>query len=182
MSKLAATLREEITRLGRKEANRATIRLKARVAALEKLGRAQRKAMEALGRQLQAVQSRAERAPSQVSTPAAADGARLSPGLIRSLRKRLKVSQTDFARLTGVTHVAVYLWESGRTKPQAAKRQAILALRGLGMREVRRRLEKLDAAKPARGKRRRKKTTTRRAPKALTSKAADSMRRGRRRS
>ena len=147
MSKLATTLKDEFTRMGRKEANRATVRLKARIAALERIARTQRATLEALGRQMQAVVGRVERGVPRAATPTpAGDGSRLSPRLIRSLRKRLKLSQTDFAHLTGVSHVAVYLWESGKTKPRGPSREAILGLRGLGVRDVRRRLEDHETA------------------------------------
>lgn len=179
MSKLAATLKEEITRLGRREAKKATARLKQRITALERVVRAQKSAMQQLGRQMQAAASRMERAPAQTEAAASAtDGTRMSPGLIRSLRKRLKLSQTDFARLTGVTHVAVYLWESGRTKPRGKRREALIALRGLGVREARQRLEEMGPAASKRaGNGRRKK---RAAKKAAPAKRRTAARRGKR--
>lgn len=151
MSKLAVTLKEEITRLGRKEARRATGRLKSRLTLLERTVREQRTTLAALTRQLTAFSGRLETAGARAPAKPAGDGARLSPRLIKALRTRLKLTRSAFGRLTGVSHVAVYLWESGQSKPKEATREAILSLRGLGVREVRRRLGE-QATAPAAGR------------------------------
>ena len=62
--------------------------------------------------------------------------ARLSPGLIRKLRKRLGLSQEGLGLLTDVTRGAVAGWEAGYSRPRAAHRSVIVALRKLGKREV----------------------------------------------
>ena len=74
----------------------------------------------------------AERAPT----------ARLSPGLILTLRRRLKITQAELAKLVGVSTVAVGLWESSSTHPRRETKARIVALRSLGRREVRRLLAK----------------------------------------
>lgn len=149
MPNIAKMLKDEFARLGRREANRSTAKLKTRIAALEKVVRVQRTTLQALGRQVQAAVGRVERTTTQAATPTPpSDGSRLSPRLIRSLRKRLRLSQTAFAQLTGVTHVAVYLWESGKTKPRGSSREAILGLRSLGGREAKQRIEDLNSATP----------------------------------
>ena len=155
MSRMAAILREEINRLARKETKQATSPLKRRLAALEKIVREQRVALKQLARQVAVAARGVARTTPAATATVARDGARLSPRLIRSLRTRLKLSQMDFARLTGVTHVAVYLWESGKTKPRGSSREAIIGLRGVGVREVRKRLANLDAAAPVSKERRR---------------------------
>jgi hypothetical protein len=48
-------------------------------------------------------------------------GPPMLPHEVKALRARLGMTQAEFARATGVTHVAVYFWESGRTKPGGAR-------------------------------------------------------------
>ena len=136
MSKLATVLKDEISRLGRKDAKTSTTPLKRRVLALEKLAREQRLALKQLAKKV-----------------ASASRAAIGKG---------RESQTEFARLTGVTHVAVYLWESGKTRPRGTSRDAIVKARQLGVREARRQLDELPTA----GRARRKSRTKRRGNKA----------------
>jgi DNA-binding transcriptional regulator YiaG len=65
-----------------------------------------------------------------------AKAARLSAGLIESLRKRLDLSQTGLARLVGVSGTAVAHWEAGTSTPVGKNRVSLVALRKLGKREV----------------------------------------------
>lgn len=57
-----------------------------------------------------------------------------------SNRKRLGLSAADFGLLVGATGQSVYAWETRKTKPSAKNLEAIASLRGLGKREVARRL------------------------------------------
>lgn len=70
---------------------------------------------------------------------------------IRSLRKRLGVSQAELGRLVGVSSQAVTLWESkeGRLNLRKATLQSILRIKKLGAREARAQLDSVPAAKPA---------------------------------
>ena len=73
---------------------------------------------------------------------------RFSAKGVRSLRRRLKVSQAEFAKLLGVSAQAVYLWE-GKSGPLALRqetRKALANLRGLGRREIKKMLEGTPAA------------------------------------
>ena len=71
--------------------------------------------------------------------------ARLSPRLIRSGRARLGLSRDGFAKLIGVSAGAVVAWEGGRSKPRDAARKALIAVRKLGKREARWRLETMSS-------------------------------------
>ncbi len=64
--------------------------------------------------------------------------ARFSPRLIKKLRARLKLTQGDVARLVRASVAAVRAWEAGRSRPQGARRAALVALRRVGRREVKR--------------------------------------------
>ncbi|MDE2344411.1 MAG: helix-turn-helix domain-containing protein [Betaproteobacteria bacterium] len=142
MADIASLLKAEITRLARKEMrgmaralkqSGAQVRseiagLKARAAALEK--------------QLVRLQRQQGRA-SPVPQAAQEEGSRLrfTAKGFKSLRERLELSGADMARLLGVSLQSVYKWESGSTRPRAAQLQAIAALRRLGKKEARARLD-----------------------------------------
>jgi DNA-binding transcriptional regulator YiaG len=147
------TLKSEITRLARKEMRatylplakgvrrlkRAVSRLRQTVAVLEKLG-------AEFGVQRVAEQARLDAAPEDVKA------ARLSPLLIKKLRRRLGITQSELATLAGVSHSAVGSWEYGKARPEGRNREALVALRGLGKREVRRILATKAAESPPRPK------------------------------
>ena len=66
--------------------------------------------------------------------------ARLTPESIKRLRARLGLTQVQLATLLGVTGPAVAQWETGTSEPRGSNRAALVALRKLGRREVRRML------------------------------------------
>ena len=87
-----------------------------------------------------------------------AKAARLSAGLIESLRKRLDLSQIGLARLIGVSGTAVAHWEAGASAPKGKNRVSLVALRKLGKREVKEllaRRAKETASRTARTRKRR---------------------------
>jgi len=59
---------------------------------------------------------------------------RFTPGRIRSLRKKLGLSQKELAMLSGVTLGAIALWEKGKFAPKLEKKAILLALRKMGKR------------------------------------------------
>jgi DNA-binding transcriptional regulator YiaG len=67
--------------------------------------------------------------------------ARLSPGLIQKLRKRLKLSRKDFGKLAGVSSNTIYMWEKGKSAPSRSKKAGIIALRKIGVREAKKLLK-----------------------------------------
>ena len=68
---------------------------------------------------------------------------RFSAKSVRSQRKRLGLSGHELGRLIGVTGQAVYNWENGTSRPREEQFAAFVAVRGMGKREARRRLEVL---------------------------------------
>jgi DNA-binding transcriptional regulator YiaG len=70
------------------------------------------------------------------AAPEEVKAARISPLLIKKLRKRLKITQGELATLIGVSTNAVGFWEQGKSRPTDRNRGALVALRKLGRREV----------------------------------------------
>jgi len=102
--------------------------LRKAVSAIERLTAQQQK-------ELGTGKARLEASPEEVKK------SRFSSRLIRSLRKRLGITQKEMAVLTGVTVGAIYQWEQGIFEPRGKKKETLVALRKLGRREVRKLLE-----------------------------------------
>lgn len=161
MPNLAAVLRTEISRLARRSMRPIYAPIKKDVAALKRALAQQKRLVARLTKdnnRLMADLNARLAAPPTVSEDEV-QHARLSPRLIHSQRSRLGLSRDAFAKLVGVTGGAVLGWEGGRSKPRTAAKAALIAVRKLGRREARRRLEVLatgantDRKAPARGRR-----------------------------
>ncbi len=140
MQKLANALSTELNRLARIEAAKAVAPLKAEIAELKKLVRQQQ------GKSTKASSKRSRPGKTRGSTTngRTASSARLTPKSIRGHRERLGLTQADFALLAGVTPVAVYFWESGRTKPGPKNVDVLSEIRKLGVKAAWRRVERLE--------------------------------------
>jgi DNA-binding transcriptional regulator YiaG len=151
MSNIAKALKAEISRISRKEAKSATgpiaksnidlkktvLDLKKRLAALEKENK----------RLLGGVKKEMP-----VSAPEPSEEtkkARITSTTVRSLRKRLGLSQSEFGKLAGVTTGAVYLWENkeGPLNLRDKTKAALLSIKGMGAREAKEKLGKAETKK-----------------------------------
>lgn len=154
MGKIEQVMKYEIVRLAKKQVRAVCVPLGREVRHLRRTVSELRKTVKAFknfGTEYQA-QRLAEKARLEAS-PDETASARLSAGLIKSLRRRLGLTQGELAALVGVSTAAVGFWEQGAARPKGRNKAAIVALRKLGRREVR----KLLALKtPAAGKRVRK--------------------------
>ncbi len=139
MQKLANALSTELRRLARIEATKAVAPLKAEIAQLKKLIWSQRRSTKASGKR-----SRTGKTRGSTTNGQTVSSARLTPKSIRAHRERLGLTQAEFALLAGVTPVAVYFWESGRTKPGARSVEVLSKIRKLGVKAAQRRVERLE--------------------------------------
>jgi DNA-binding transcriptional regulator YiaG len=150
MPRFAAVLQEEIRRLARKEVRaltsvtrRAASQHRREIAALKRQARLlirQVAVLETLARRHAAVPSASE---------PVVEKARFSPSWIKTRRERLKLSAADYGRLMGVSGLAIYQWEHGKSRPRSESLAKLVAVRDMGRREALRRLEMLgDAKKP----------------------------------
>ena len=87
--------------------------------------------------------SAAEAAPT--SAAVAEPKARITAKTVKALRRKLKLSVTQFAKLVGVTPKWIYMWErkQGPLRMRSATREAILGVRALGVREAAQRITEL---------------------------------------
>ncbi|MEQ1439975.1 helix-turn-helix transcriptional regulator [Fontimonas sp. SYSU GA230001] len=144
MADIAGLLKAEIVRLSRKTVRQTLAPLLAST-------RTQRHEIRSLKRQVAALEESVARLHQHLAAtrpaaatiePQSAPRRFVAKGL-KSLRARLDVSQSEFAKLVGVSAQSVYNWERGSARPRPAQLAAIAALRQLGKREARRRLDEM---------------------------------------
>ncbi len=157
MGKLEGIIKDEIIRLAKREMRKTFVPLRRDVRSLRIITSQLRESVSGLQRFV-AGQEKQEPKPILEVTPEEMKKARLSPRLIKTLRKRLGVSQRDLARLAGVTVGAVYQWESGKFEPRGEKKKILVGLRKLGRQNAR----KLLAEKPEQAMPKKKRTVSRR--------------------
>ena len=150
MSKILETLRAEISRLAKKEIKASVEPLRQNVAGLKRSVSKVSKSLAALEKQLKAQKAAARRTPAGLDVKEVeTDKTRLSPILIKKLRKRLKISQAKLAQLLNVSAPAVASWEQGRAKPSPPTRTAIIALRSLSPAKAREMLAEIKLSRKA---------------------------------
>ncbi len=135
-----------------------------------------------------AAPARRGRPPSTVISAAAGEAAAgerqwfLAKG-IRSMRKKLKLSQVELGKLADVTPQAVMLWESknGRLRLRRATEAKLQAVRAMGIREARKALADMGHVKAKPGRKPKAVAAAPKAPKAAPApKAPKTKRRARR--
>lgn len=138
MPNVATFLKAEIVRLARKEARN-------ELAALRKASAGHRRQIAALKREVAALQGKAKalakQAGRKIEPSEPATDVRFQARGLRSMRAKLGLSAAELAKLIGVSQQSVYNWEHEKASPRAAQVAALAALRGLGKRAVRLRLE-----------------------------------------
>lgn len=144
MSKIASMLKQEITRLARKEVSAGTRVLKKANAQYRRdIAELKRQAKALSGQVAYLERLEKKRAPGRVSD-ANAGKRRFSPRGLKTHRRKLGLSAADYARLIGVTGQTVYNWEQGKSRPAEQQLTSLVAVRALGKREALKRLELLD--------------------------------------
>lgn len=166
MPNIAAVLKEEISRLARKELRgevriirKSSAQYRRTIAAMKRKIATFEREIASLKKRGVAAASRAAAASTGAHASAAGEGegdrkVRFSAKGLRSNRERLGLSAEDYGKLVGVTGQSIYNWERGTAQPRNAQRGTLAELRGLGKKEVRARLEALGAA-PAKQPRKR---------------------------
>lgn len=145
MPNIAVVLKEEITRLARKECRvqlapllkekaelkSAISQLKKRVDQLERKNKRLKKTVLAV----------APEASSKLETPPARQW--VTAKGIRAMRKRMQLSQAEMGQLLGVSAQTIVRWEKekGRLILRSRSQAAVTKLRGIGVREARKLLE-----------------------------------------
>jgi DNA-binding XRE family transcriptional regulator len=147
MANIGTVLKDEISRLSRRE-------IRKQVEPVRKASAACRRDIAALKRQVQQLQravtalAKRPRLQSEGKSGASTRPLRfVAKGLV-SLRARLGLSAAELAQLIGVSGQTIYNWEHKKTTPRKEQLVSLAELRALGKREVRTRLESLQEPKP----------------------------------
>ncbi len=142
MADIMSVLKAEILRLARKEVRNETESLK-------KASAHYRSDIAALKRQVAALEKqvdRTEKRASKGNEPAVAEGQespkfRFSAKRMAAQRKKLGLSAGDMGTLVGVSAQTIYNWEAEQSRPRQQQLAAIAALRKLGKRQIKAKLE-----------------------------------------
>ena len=141
MPNVAQVLKEEISRLARKEIRAACDPLRKQVQSLKRTVRSQQDTIATLEKSLsKMVDMTAPDSGTSLYAPTEkqeqGSRVRVSPASIRRHRHRLKLSQADLGRLLNVSTNTIVRWEQGSSRPRAQHRVALVRLRDLGIRRV----------------------------------------------
>lgn len=147
MPDVSSVLKTEITRVARKA-------LKAELDALRRASVGYRKEIAELKRVVLTLQrgqksaektSRAKASAEAQETEESGSRVRMSAKGLKTLRAKLGLSAAEFGQLAGASGQSIYNWEQGKNAPRAKQLEALVALRKLGKREARARLEAIAA-------------------------------------
>ncbi|MHB8493918.1 MAG: helix-turn-helix domain-containing protein [Casimicrobiaceae bacterium] len=134
MPNIGTLLKQEITRLSRRE-TRAQVHATKKASAQHRRDiAALKREVAALRRQVALLQQQALRAPSAARAESTTGKPRFVAKGLRSQRKRLGLSAEDYAKLVGVSAQSIYNWERGHATPRAEQVAALAALRGMSKR------------------------------------------------
>ena len=140
MPNIASILKDEITRLARKE-------IRSELEALRKASAQYRSDIAGLKRRVAELEKQAGRlvpkSSKKVIPVVEGEGPtnfRFSAKRFAAQRQKLGVSAGDMGTLLGVSAQTVYNWEAGKARPRQQQLAAIAAVRKLGKRDVKARL------------------------------------------
>lgn len=153
MTNLATSLKQEMSRIARKE-------MREEIAALRKTSATQKSQITALRKELAAIQPQLRalakaiaKATPAVVKPMSADGiapatrakpgrkVEFSPQRLQEARKRFGFTQAQMASLLEVSNLTIYNWEGGHAAPRASRTASILETLALGKRAALARLK-----------------------------------------
>lgn len=139
MSNLIATLKDEISRIARKE-------VRAELESLKKASVGYRSAIAGLRRQVASLEKELRLARksanrgdhSQPDPESSGPGAkrRFSAQRLAAHRAKLGLSAAQYGRLVGVSGQSIYLWEQGKMRPRPAQIERLAHVKELSRRET----------------------------------------------
>jgi DNA-binding transcriptional regulator YiaG len=137
MAKLESIIKSEITRLAKHEVRTVFRPLRKEVWGLRLKLSNLIKNFTVLDRLAKEISKTKSTEPKLEASQEEVKASRLTPERIAGLRRKLGISQREFGVLTGASLGAVASWEKGKFKPQGEKKAALVALRKIRKRDVR---------------------------------------------
>jgi DNA-binding XRE family transcriptional regulator len=145
MPNIATVLKEEISRLARKEIRGETRVFKKASAQYRRDIAEMKRRISDLQRKLGPLQRLVLKNGPAPAAPSVTNGARFTARGLRSQRQRLGLSAANYGKLIGVTGQTIYSWEHETARPRRQQVAQIASLRRLGKRDAQARLEQLAA-------------------------------------
>lgn len=143
MANIGSVLKEEISRLTRKE-------LRSETQSLRKASAQYRTEIAALKRRTVVLEQQLSRLEKTIANnaevkanPDVVNKIRFTAKGFKSIRQRLGLSAVEIGTLLGVSAQTIYNWEAGNSSPRTQQLVRIVVLRGMGKREIRAILQKL---------------------------------------
>jgi len=134
MTNIASVLKSEISRVARKE-------VRTEIESLRKASAQHRGAIAQLKREVTDLQKQLKRAgnaaavEARVAKSADADTPRrFSSSRLAAHRSKLGLSAAAYGKLVGMSGATIYLWEQGKSRPNAEQLQRLAVARALGKR------------------------------------------------
>ena len=144
MPNIATVLKDEISRIARKE-------IRSETAVVKKASAQYRREIAELKRQVSNMQGRVslmEKRVLQDVQPQVAEAdakdVRFTAKGLASQRKRLGLSASDYGKLVGVTGHTIYTWEKGTSRPRKTQLPVLASIRQMGKKETKARLEQVS--------------------------------------
>lgn len=147
MPNIGTVLKEEISRLARKEIRREAAGVKKNSAQHRRDIAALKRRVTDLSRKVALLERKTMGEPPAPAAGAGDARVRFTAKGLRSQRKRLDLSAADYGKLVGVTAQSIYNWEREAAQPRKAQIVALAALRSVGKREAQARLRQLAGRK-----------------------------------
>jgi adenylate kinase len=158
MANLMKELKNEISRLAKKEAKQIEVALKKEIAILRKRLSATQKRLA----EVELVKKVVDKLPAATapvvenSEETALRKMRVTGTMIKKMREKKKLSQTQLAKAMGVSLQSVYQWErkaaASLKKMRMTVRKALADVRGKSPRQILKEIEAAKLAKPAKAK------------------------------
>jgi len=144
MPNIATMLKQEITRLARKEVKTQTETIRKGGAQFRRDIAQLKRHVASLSKRVAYLEQQEKKRAAKGAPKANAEGRRFSPRGLKTHRGKLGLSAADYASLVGVTPQTIYNWEQGKSKPRDEQLASLVTVRDLGKREALKRLELLE--------------------------------------
>ena len=140
MGKIESTIKAEIERLAKHEVRTAFRPLRKEVWGIRLKLSNLLKAFVPMNRLAKEIAESKAKELKLAASPEEVKASRFTPERIRRIREKLGMSQREMGVLVGSTLGAVASWEKGKFKPQGEKKAALVALRKVRKRDVKKML------------------------------------------
>ncbi|MDP4028398.1 MAG: helix-turn-helix domain-containing protein [Gallionella sp.] len=136
MANLTSMLKDEISRISRKEMRAETEKLKKASSQYRSDIASLKRRASSLEQQVGRLEKLVSKLAGEAPTSEPASKPRFTAKGFKSHRDRLGLSAEAAGSLLGVSAQTIYSWEAGKSSPRAVQMERIVALRRLGKREV----------------------------------------------